>query len=345
MMSIMVRRCVRLAMVLGAAPLCAVAQAVDGDDFILEGIVVTAQKQDASLRDVPLSVEAVLGEKLTDAGILRLDDLKGYVPNLQMSETGIANNIYIRVIGSGLNQGFEQSVSLYHDGVYRGRGHQARMPFLDLARVEVLRGPQPILFGKNAVAGAVNMIAAEPTSVFEATGRVSRDIENDETTADLMLSGPFSDSLRGRVAVFHRHADGYLENITLGEQEPRRNDVGARLMLQADISDALTATLRIEGGKFDSDGRQIEIFGETPITSAGSPFAGATYSQALAGVIQLGGGTPPPGLLEPGGATVDHVNGTSPQSYSNNDAREAALTLDYVLDSGATLTSVTAYSS
>src|SRR5690606_6203751 len=107
----------------------------------------------------------------------------------------------------------------------------------------------------------------------------------------------------------------------------------------------LIATLRVEGGKFDSDGRQIEIFGETPISRAGSPFPGATYSQALAGVIQMGGGTPPPGLLEPGGASVDYFNGTAPQSYSNNDSREAALTLDYLLDSGARFTSVTAYSS
>lgn len=346
-MSITVQQCVRLAVILGAAPMGALAQQAGEDadaEIVLEEVVVTAQKQEQSLQDVPLSVEAVLGEKLTDAGILRLDDLKAYVPNLQMSETGIANNIYIRGIGSGLNQGFEQSVSLYQDGVYRGRGHQSRMPFLDLARVEVLRGPQPILFGKNAVAGAVNMIAALPGAQFEASGRVARDIENDETTADAVLSGPLSDNLRGRVAVFHRHADGYLRNATLDAREPRRNDVGARLTLQTDLSDALTATLRVEAGKFDSDGRQIEIFGETPIPNPASPFFGATYSQALAGVIQAGGGTPPPGLIESGGAAVDYRNGTSPQSYSNNDGREAALTLDYALGGGGNFTSVTAFS-
>lgn len=344
-MSIEVRSGVRLALVLGAFPLCAIAQdAGQDDEFVLEEIVVTAQKQEESLRDVPLSVEAILGDKLTDAGILRLDDLKAYVPNLQMSETGIANNIYIRGIGSGLNQGFEQSVSLYQDGVYRGRGHQSRMPFVDLARVEVLRGPQPILFGKNSVAGAVNMVSALPTSRFEAMGRVARDLENDETTADVVLSGPLGNSVRGRVAVFHRHADGYLTNRTLGLEEPRRNDIGARVTLQADVTRSLTATLRLEGGKFDADGRQIEIFGETPITRAG-PFLGATYSQALAGVITAGGGTPPDGLVEAGGASVDYSNGTAPQSYSNNDSREVALTLDYELGSGATLTSLTAYSS
>jgi iron complex outermembrane receptor protein len=346
-MSISIRRSVRIAMILGAVPLSGIAQdidAVDDGEWVLEEIVVTAQKVEESLRDVPLSVEALLGEKLADAGILRLDDLKAYVPNLQMSETGIANNIYIRGIGSGLNQGFEQSVSLYQDGIYRGRGHQARMPFLDLARIEVLRGPQPILFGKNAVAGAVNMVAAEPTSRFMASGRVAYDFENEETTADAVLSGPLSQAVRGRIAVFHRKADGYLTNRTLETGEPRRNDLAGRMMLQADLGTSLTATLRLEAGRFNTDGRQIEIFGETPISAADSPFLGATYSQALAGVIQAGGGTPPPGLLEAGGAHIDHANGTAPQSYSDIDSREVALTLDYTLGNGTTFTSTTGFS-
>ena len=213
---------VRLAIMLGAtAPLAATAAEAASDDGLLDEIVVTAQKREESLRDVPLSVEAVSGDKLADVGIVRLDDLKAYVPNLQMTETGIANNIYIRGIGSGLNQGFEQSVSLYQDGIYRGRGHQSRLPFLDLARIEVLRGPQPILFGKNAVAGAVNMVAARPTREFEGSVRGSRDFENDDTVASLMLSGPINDYAAVRVAVHHRNAEGYVQNATLNRERTR----------------------------------------------------------------------------------------------------------------------------
>src|SRR5688572_12572473 len=115
-MNFKVRRFVRMAVVCGAAPALALVQQpamAQEEDVVLDEILVTAQKREESLRDVPISVEAVLGDKLQDAGVLRLDDLKAYVPNLQMSETGIANNIYIRGIGSGLNQGFEQSVSLF----------------------------------------------------------------------------------------------------------------------------------------------------------------------------------------------------------------------------------------
>lgn len=337
-MNFMVRRMVRLAVALSVIPVCAAAQNAPPDDEILEEIVVTAQKREESLRDVPLSVEAVSGEKLADAGVVRLDDLKAYVPNLQMTETGIANNIYIRGIGSGLNQGFEQSVSMYQDGIYRGRGHQSRMPFLDLARVEVLRGPQPILFGKNAVAGAVNMVANRPTSELFASGRVSYEIENEERLAELVLSGPFGDRYGARVALYHRHSDGYISNATLGRKEPQRNEVAGRITLDGELTDNLNASLRFEMGKFDSDGRQIEIFGETPIP-AGS-VAGLRYSQVVGG--------PVPALPQGQSASarnnvIDFVR-SSTGDRSNTDSMEAALTFDYALAGGTTLTSVTGFS-
>jgi iron complex outermembrane recepter protein len=344
-MNAMIRRVVHATIALSVVPAGVMAQApaAEDDDQILEEIVVTAQKREQSLRDVPLSVEAVLGEKLLDAGIVRLDDLKGYVPNLQMTETATANNIYVRGVGSGLNQGFEQSVSIYQDGIYHGRGHQSRMPFLDLSRVEVLRGPQPILFGKNAVAGAVNLVSNLPTSVFEGNARAYYDVENDEKVADLAISGPLTDSLRGRVALYHRNSDGYIENL-IGtptdpgvHDEPRRNEVAGRITLAADLSEQLTATLRFEAGKFDTDGRQIEIFGETPIPSLPTIPAGLRgrpYSQALALLS---------GVAAAGNNTIDHVR-TSSGDRSNLDTREVALTLDYQLANGATLTSVSGFS-
>src|SRR5258706_5437723 len=168
---ILIRRLGWLLAVTVAMPLSTVSVAAT-EEATLDEVVVTAQKREESLQDVPLSVEAVSGDKLAESGILRMDDLKAYVPNFQMTETGIANNIYIRGIGSGLNQGFEQSVSLYADGIYRGRGHQSRMPFLDLSRIEVLRRPQPTLFVKNAVAGAANPVNAQPTSTTESHARL-----------------------------------------------------------------------------------------------------------------------------------------------------------------------------
>jgi iron complex outermembrane recepter protein len=319
-------------------PLATQAQDLAADDGTLEEVTVTAQIREESLRDVPLSVEAVSGEKLADAGIVRLDDLKSYVPNLQMTETGIANNIYIRGIGSGLNQGFEQSVSTFQDGIYRGRGQQARMPFLDLARVEVLRGPQPILFGKNAVAGAISLVAAAPTRDFEGGYRMSYDMENEEIVNNLMVSGPLSDSTRARLALYHRDAAGYITNSTLGRKEPQREEIAGRLMFTSDITDALQATLRVEAGEFNSIGRQVEIFGETPIPVGA--VAGLRYSQVVGGPVPaLPQGQHP-------SARDNIINGSrsSNGDSSNNDTAEAALTLNYRLSADIELTSITGYS-
>ena len=333
-----VARFVRLALALAATPLAAGAQEAE-ETTILEEIVVTAQKREESLRDVPLSVEAVTGAKLEEAGIVRLDDLKAYVPNLQVTETGIANNIYIRGIGSGLNQGFEQSVSTYADGIYRGRGHQSRMPFLDLERVEVLRGPQPILFGKNAVAGAVNLVSARPGSDFEAMARVSYDIELEDLIGSAVLSGPLGETFGARLAVHYRDAEGYVDNLTLDNRgEPQRDEVAARVVLDWDPNEALSMTLRLEGGKYDVVGRQIEIFNETPIV--GGPFNGLTYSQIVGG--------PPPNLGQGQSASARN-NVLDFQRSSNGDTSElqnfeGALTINYDLSGGVTLTSVTGYS-
>lgn len=322
------------------------AQEAAQEAVVLDEIVVTAQKREESLQDVPLSVMAVGGEKLAESGIIRLDDLKAYVPNLQMTETGIANNIYIRGIGSGLNQGFEQSVSIYADGIYRGRGHQSRMPFLDLARIEVLRGPQPILFGKNAVAGAVNMVSARPGDRLEGSVRVSNDFENNDTVGSAMLSGPVTDSFGARAAIHYREADGYVENLTLNRDEPQREEFAGRLTLTWEASDALDFALRIEGGSYDVTGRQIEIFGETPTTNPA--FSGLTYSQILAGgslpLIGRPNGLPQGTNATAGNRVIDFRRSSSGDS-SDLSNFETGLTINYEFASGITLTSVTGYSS
>jgi outer membrane receptor protein involved in Fe transport len=324
-------------MLAAAAPLAATAAAAGSDDGLLDEIVVTAQKREESLREVPLSVEALSGDKLADVGIVRMDDLKAYVPNLQMTETGIANNIYIRGIGSGLNQGFEQSVSLYQDGIYRGRGHQSRLPFLDLARIEVLRGPQPILFGKNAVAGAVNMVAARPTREFEGSIRGSRDFENDDTVASLMLSGPINDFAAARIAVHHRNSEGYVGNTTLGRNEPKRDELGARFTLDVFATDNFDLSWRIEKGSYNVRGRQIEIFGETPIATGA--LTGLRYSQIMAGTPNLGQGQ----SASASNNVIDYTR-SSNGDRSNLSNFETALTGNYRFGGGVTLTSVTGIS-
>ena len=246
---------------------------------VLDEIIVTAQARSESLQDVPVSVVAVSGDFLRETNVARLEDLQASVPNFNMNQTGISTQIYIRGIGSGINQGFEQSVGTYIDGVHYPRGQSTRSPFLDLERVEVLRGPQSILFGKNSVAGALNITTAKPTDY--ATGYVLGTYEFNENDYSIegALSGPLSDRVRGRIAGRYHEGDGYMENLTLNRDEMQNDDITLRGQLEIDVTDNLTARFKAEYSDFDNVGRYIEIVGEQPAQAG--PFAGLTYSQIL----------------------------------------------------------------
>ena len=297
----------------------------------LEEVLVTATLRTESLQDVPVSVNAVSGEKMAEAGIDKIEDLQAYVPNLSMSETGIGTNIYIRGIGSGINPGFEQSVGMYFDGISYGRGQLTRAPFLDLARVEVLRGPQNILYGKNSIAGALSLISARPGQ--ENEGMISGLYEPDhgEKVVDFMVSGPITDTLGGRIALRKREMDGYIENITLNRDEPQRDESTIRAILDWDATENLTAMLKFELGKFDVLGRQVEIVDDQVTTFAAPfPFAGLKYSQML---TALGAG---PSVLN----TTQDYKRSSNGDYSNNRTKNLTLNVDYALGE-STLTFIT----
>ena len=129
----------------------------------LEEVIVTAQKRAQSLQDVPISMTAVSGQKMDDAGITNFEALSEFVPNLSITENAVNTIISMRGISVGANQSFEQSVGVYVDGVHYGKEPaDFRTGLFDLQQVEVLRGPQGILFGKNTLAGAINVTTAEP---------------------------------------------------------------------------------------------------------------------------------------------------------------------------------------
>jgi outer membrane receptor protein involved in Fe transport len=303
----------------------------------LEEIVVTAAYREQGLQDVPVSISAVTGDMMARAAIQKAEDIQFLVPNFTLTETGIGTNAFIRGIGSGINQAFEQSVGTYIDGVYFGRAQQWRSPFLDVERVEVLRGPQSILFGKNSVAGALNISTAKPTDEFEGRISASYEMEHEETILEGVLSGPITDSFRYRIAARTRELDGYMDNVTLGATEPNREDWTVRGTLEWDMTDNLTATFKAEVSEFDVDGRHIEIVNEQP--AAGGPFAGAMYHQILQTMQLLSGQTPDPDLAN---VVQDDVR-TSNGDFSNNESETFVLTLDWG-NGDYDLESITAFS-
>jgi outer membrane receptor protein involved in Fe transport len=306
---------------------------LSAQELALEEVIVTAQMRAESLQDVSISVTAVSGDKLFEAGIDKIEDLQAYVPNLTMSETGIGTNIYIRGIGSGINQGFEQSTGMYIDGVSYGRAQLSRAPFLDLERVEVLRGPQNILFGKNSIAGALSITTAKPTEEFEGSVSALYEPDHGEEVYDLVLSGPLTDRLGARLAYRNRSMDGYMENLTSGDDEPNRDEETIRLSLAFDVNDDLDLALKLEHSDFDVFGRQIEIVNEEVGTVPGTSFEGITYSQ---------------GLFAGFGGDVSLLNNTQDfKRTSNGDSSEnttdaVTLTANYSLGE-STLTFITGY--
>ncbi len=254
----------------------------DGD-VGLQDIIVTAQSRTQSLRTVPVSVSVVDSSALTKMNLLKLDDIQQYVPNFKLTEVGITTSIFIRGIGSGENQGFEQSVGLYVDGIHYGRAKQVQAPFLDLERIEVLRGPQSILFGKNSVAGALSLTTAAPTSTFKASLTSTYQFEANDFITEGYVSGPLSDRVRARLALRYRKSDGWVDNLNTGQKNPRLDDLGGRGTIEIDVTPNLTATAKGEISRFDSVGRSGETIVSDPI--AAGPFAGLTYGQILFNVF------------------------------------------------------------
>lgn len=257
------------------------AIAAEQKRHVLEEVIVTAQLREQSLQDVPVSVSAISGEKLLSAGLNKIEDLQAYIPNLTMTENGIGTSIYIRGIGSGINQGFEQSVGMYVDGIYYGRAQLARAPFLDLARVEVLRGPQNILYGKNSIAGAISIHTAKPADEFEGSFSALYEPQFEEEVVDLILSGPVTDHLGYRFSARLRNYGGFMENLTLDRDEPDYEEATYRLKFVWDATDALTISAKAEIGSFDVTGRQAEIIDDSPSSSSNPLFAGRTHGQIL----------------------------------------------------------------
>ncbi|MFT7127721.1 MAG: iron complex outermembrane receptor protein, partial [Pseudoalteromonas tetraodonis] len=226
--------------------------------LILEEIVVTAQKRAQVLADVPVSLTAISGEKLTDAGIENLSDMSEYTPNFKLVDSGLIPNIYMRGVGSGSNQGFELSVGMFSDGIHLGRPHQTRAAFMDVQRVEVLRGPQSILFGKNAIAGALNIISATPGDEFESILSGSLGLPHQDAEISAVISGPINDQFGARLAVRQRGENGYIYNRAQGRDEPSTDELATRGTFTWAPSDAFDSSLKLEHTRRVQNGRTFQ---------------------------------------------------------------------------------------
>jgi len=257
-------------------------------------IVVTATLREESLQDVPVSVAAVGAEEIATLGLTDVSDLAVYLPNFEINNSTVLPNLYIRGMGSGATHSIEQSVGRFVDGLYVGRGAMNLHGFFDLEAVELLRGPQGTLFGKNTAAGALIVRTANPTNNFEAGfdltyGEYSTRGSYQEVQA--FASGPLSDTLRARVALRYKQDDGYYINRLASEINPHgpdREDKNIRLKLEWDAGDYTTVSAKFEHNEFyfeGSDAAETNAVGGPPTQLAALIAASPGFNTDLDWVI------------------------------------------------------------
>uniref|UniRef100_UPI00159CAB3C TonB-dependent receptor n=1 Tax=Sphingobium sp. EM0848 TaxID=2743473 RepID=UPI00159CAB3C len=236
-----IRAGVSLAAMLIAMP--AIAQDEGNNQGGLHDIIVTAQRKAENLQDVPISVTALTSDSLTSSGISDTTELQAASPGLVTFQT--ANNFSPFIRGVGTNQtasGSEASVALYIDGVYQGPKPGNVMDLGAIERIEVLKGPQGTLFGRNATGGAINIVTKDPTvdpaiSAEFGYGRF------DEKTSRAYASGAVTDTLLAAVSFSGKWSDGYIRDVYRNKDQAPVKSLNGMLKLKWMPTDRLTATL------------------------------------------------------------------------------------------------------
>jgi len=195
----------------------------------LDEITVTAQKRAEDVQEVPFSVTAVSGETLKMSNMQNLTELTALLPNATIATSASFSVIYVRGLGTAVNDGFEQSVGVYIDGVYMSRPSYLSDAVFDIERVELLRGPQGTLYGKNTVAGALNITTGDPA--FEWFGNLDLQYtEGGGHRVRAVGNAPIiDDKLAVRIGFLDERADGVVHNLTRGLSEFGQNRTGARI--------------------------------------------------------------------------------------------------------------------
>lgn len=222
----------------------------------LEEVIVSARRVDERLLDVPISVTVLSGATLDDFAVTRWEDVT--LPGIKIGPAGIMDVLSIRGIASGINFGFEQSAPVFIDGVWFGSSRSSRIGFLDTERVEVLKGPQPTYFGKNAIAGAFGIVTRKPQPEFGASIDTYYEFEHDEATITGVLNVPVGDHLAARVAGRWRDLQGYMTNSADSGTSPHQEDEMGRLALRWQPVDALTVDAKIEYSHNVTSGRETQ---------------------------------------------------------------------------------------
>ncbi|MGP1281589.1 MAG: TonB-dependent receptor [Parasphingopyxis sp.] len=302
-------------------------------------IIVTAQRREESLQDIPLAISAFDSERIAESGFNDVEDLSSTVPNLNISALWGTSNpkIFMRGIGNNnFNQTAESKVAVYLDQVYLSAPSGQLFQMYDLDRIEVLRGPQGTFYGKNATGGAISVYSRLPDGDFE--GYVRAGYGNyDAFDMEGAVSVPLGDTLSARFAGTYQRRDGYLTDLGTGRQVNDVDQWAARAIFRWQPTTDVDIRLNIHGGGSDSthnNSAHRGIF--DPVQLAGGAFVKLPSSAIIAGqgVDLFGYRDPNP---DP------YVNTYERDTFADIDLIGVSLVGDFTFGRGFTLTSVTGF--
>ena len=284
---------------------------------ILEEIVVTAEKREASVQDTAISITAYSGEELQNLEVRELQSLSAQTPGMAFSRAGGEAQIYLRGVGNNtFGIGVDPSVALHLDGIYLGRAQMGLGQFMDVERIEVLRGPQGTLYGRNATGGTVNIVTRGPTPEWEGYARGYYG-NFDRKQGEIAIGGPISEAAGVRLAVRGIEDDGFTDDLDPagGGDIDDQESISGRAILEFALNE--DATFRFQGDwtEFDSNNRTIRPLDET-------------------GIAQTLGALPV--------ADFDETRNSIP-SYLDYETGGITATLEWMLTDNIRLTSVTGY--
>jgi iron complex outermembrane receptor protein len=301
-----------------------------GGGNVLEEIVVTAQKREESLQDTPISIAAFSQNDLIDMGVFEPGQVGEYTPNLDISRQPSSLDNYgfsIRGIGSGetslLN---ENTVGLYLDGVYIARSTGSVFDVVDLERIEVLRGPQGTLYGRNSIGGAVNLITEKPREEFGFQQRLTVGNHGFVRSTSTLDTGKVADMFSAKLTYNYNEKDGTIDNIVLGNKLGDQDSKAYRIALRLEPNDSFVGDYTYDNSKRQSNSALSQIVATRPPMNQ---IGGAIMAQATA-------------FADP-----DRLDGLpmafSPGKDTTSDVYMHTLTLAWNLNDDITLKSITSY--
>lgn len=300
-----------------------------------EGMVVatvTARRREEKVQDIPIPITVVGGKQIDDAGAFNVNRVKELVPSVQLYSSNPRNTgLNIRGLGSAFgltNDGLDPGVGFYIDGVYYARPAAATLDFVDIERIEVLRGPQGTLFGKNTTAGAFNITTRKPSFKPGGTFEISAGNYRYIQAKASITGGIIKNRLAGRLSFSGTQRDGVIQNVSTGKWINDINNQGLRAQLLYTPSDKIDITVAGDFSQQRPDGYAQVVAGVVPTQRA-------AYRQFDAIIADLGYQLPSRNAFD---RKIDHDT----PWRSNNDLGGASLNADFKIGKG-TLTSTSAW--